>query len=436
MSVHIPISILYENKLHPPLFTSKETTYSPSFQIHAYRFGDGDTIYVPYWFARINKLLPYAITTPYTAGNPPWILTSQLRDDQTPVMTEHMNNLNTTHCSVLALRPGAGKTVLAISTLANLQRRFMILVHRVNLIHQWAARFKQHSTANIAIIQPKHIKNLPDIINNMKIDGFIMMAANVPKCHDIHPNCWEYANIGVVIADEVHLFATRSLSQSLTYFTPEYVVALSATPYRYDGMDGIIKVFFGIRFIHRKLEMEYDVYKVNTGIRIKMQKRGSTLDWSGILDIQAGLVRRNRLIVSITKWILEQDSNRRILILSKRKEQCQALYDEIVPFVKDTLAYMGTIQTIPDNCRVLIGIVSKCGVGMDKDLDTLIMGCDSVSYYEQYIGRVFRSDKTRAWIFDLVDENIILEKHYEQRRLVYENSGATIHNVPAELFRP
>jgi hypothetical protein len=78
-------------------------------------------------------------------------------------------------------------------------------------------------------------------------------------------------------------------------------------------------------------------------------------------------------------------------------------------------------------CRVLIGTTSKAGVGFDHDkLDALILASDLEDYFIQYLGRVFRRLDVTPIVFDLVDENSILKRHFATRKAVYLESGGKI----------
>ena len=57
-----------------------------------------------------------------------------------------------------------------------------------------------------------------------------------------------FKNIGCVIADEIHLLATKVLSRCFFYVYPRYLIGLSATPYRPDGMDDLLYSFFGKKY--------------------------------------------------------------------------------------------------------------------------------------------------------------------------------------------
>ena len=71
--------------------------------------------------------------------------------------------------------------------------------------------------------------------------------------------------------------------------------------------------------------------------------------------------------------------------------------------------------------------VQKAGVGFDHPrLNSLILASDVEEYFIQYLGRVMRTEKVEPFIFDLVDDNPILKKHYYTRRKIYLEHGGII----------
>ena len=52
-----------------------------------------------------------------------------------------------------------------------------------------------------------------------------------------------FSKIGFVIIDEIHAIMAESLSESMFYVSPRYLLGLSATPTRPDGMDGLLDWF-------------------------------------------------------------------------------------------------------------------------------------------------------------------------------------------------
>ena len=64
----------------------------------------------------------------------------------------------------------------------------------------------------------------------------------------------------------------ESLSRCLQYIYPRYLIGLSATPYRPDGLNDLLTIYFGNYKIVRKLYCPHSVYRVNTGFTPKVEK--------------------------------------------------------------------------------------------------------------------------------------------------------------------
>ena len=79
-----------------------------------------------------------------------------------------------------------------------------------------------------------------------------------------------FLKIGFVIVDEIHAIMAESLSECMYYTSPRYLLGLSATPTRPDGMDGLLDFYFGKdNKIIRELYHEHIVYKVETGLEFE-----------------------------------------------------------------------------------------------------------------------------------------------------------------------
>jgi superfamily II DNA or RNA helicase len=79
-----------------------------------------------------------------------------------------------------------------------------------------------------------------------------------------------FEGIGLVICDEVHLLVAETLSRSLQYLCPRYLIGLSATPYRLDGLNILLDLYFGEDKIIREmglLELDIKSFKYAKYIR-------------------------------------------------------------------------------------------------------------------------------------------------------------------------
>lgn len=336
-----------------------------------------------------------------------------LREEQKVVRNEVLDILNSTHSVIVSTHVGFGKSILATYFAYKIQMKTLIVVNRIVLLNQWIDTLKQF------IQDPKICILKPSKVVDWDCDFFIVNAINLPKLGYM-------PEIGLVIVDELHLIVSKVLSTAFQYLTPSYFIGLSATPYRSDGMDVIINLYFGTRRVDRQLQRAHHVYKINTGFVPTVNKQpNGKVDWNDILNQQSVDPTRNDLIIQIIT-----NNSYNFLVLCKRVEQIQILESKLqhkgIQVValygsKQPEAYSGTDQI------VLIGTIQKLGTGFDAPyLNALIVASDVENYWIQYLGRVFRKRDTVPVIFDLVDNYSILKKHYKTREQTYLKHGGIL----------
>jgi superfamily II DNA or RNA helicase len=204
------------------------------------------------------------------------------------------------------------------------------------------------------------------------------------------------------------------------------MIGLSATPYRTDGLDKLIDLYFGKTRFHRPLKMEHIVYKLETSFTpLTRTNRNGELDWNYILDQQCHHEKRNRMIVSICKLFPE----RHILILCKRVKQAEEILGIALEEHLSATSLIGSNNEFSKDAHVLIATVQKAGVGFSHDiLDMLVLASDVEEYYIQYLGRVARRPDVLPIVIDIVDQNRTLKNHFRTRKKVYEEIGGSLHS--------
>jgi superfamily II DNA or RNA helicase len=413
---------------------------------------DKNIAFIPFSMARSHNLpLPSRDKFPVLSST----FDGTLRDSQMVVRREAIDLLEKNHSVIISCFTGFGKTIGAINLACKLRLKTLIVVTRVVLMNQWEEsilKFCNSTNKSIPIVE---------IVSSSSKDDYVMCdfaIINAINIHKMEPGFLE--SFGTVIVDEVHLVMARKTFQSLLHLTPRYLIALSATSYRSDGLDALFSIFFGKEKIIRELHRDHTIYRVNTLFKpqVKYAINGK-MDWNALLEDQASNEERNRLIVNIVK----ENSSRTFLILVKRIKQGEWLALEIEKelekmFGKKELSmedkmekcdinpqiskvkekkkgnhskYVATLfgsnQEFDKSCKVLIGTSAKIGTGFDFDrLDTLLLAADVRDYYIQFIGRIMRRDDVKPVIFDLVDNNKTLFKHYTERLNVYKKHGGTV----------
>lgn len=316
-------------------------------------------------------------------------------------------------------------TATTINLSTKVKLKVLVIVNRLILVKQWKEAINQFCPgATIHLLQPKDTKKEPF---PQHFDFYIVNAINVHKF-----TRQQLSFIGFVVVDECHLIMSEVLSQCMWRLEPKYLIGLSASPYRMDGLDKMMEVYFGPNKVIRDVKREHIVYKISTNFipESKMTRFGK-IDWNALINNICSNTERNELIIKIVKKYPE----RYFLLLTKRIEQANMLADMLD---KDEIEYdklYGVHTYIKSDKHVLIGTTGKCGVGFDAPkLDTLIVCCDMVNYYIQILGRVMRNKSSKAWVFDLVDNHPTLLKHYYERVKVYKENGGTIEKISTLSF--
>ena len=382
--------------------------------LYAYMIDNNDIVSLPFYYALNTFSIKTRKKSEFKSNSKSFV--GILRNEQKIVVSECISDLNKFNTSVLSLYTGFGKTIMSIKISSMIKLKTLVIVNKLILITQWRDSILKFSPdSNVKLMTDKSY----EIDDDNDYDYYIINAINIVK-YDIKT----FQNIGLVIVDELHLILAESLSRCLHYLSPKYLLGLSATPYRKDGLNKLIEIYFGTKPIIRTMNREHVVYKVYTGFKPTMEKSDDgKIIWGSILKQQADNEERNNLIVNIVRNF----KDRKFLILVKRVEHGRTLLRKLQMYNEYVTSLLGNEQTFDKKARILVGTTSKCSTGFDhSSLDSLILASDIQDYFIQALGRVFRTKDVIPIIFDIVDDNPILMKHYKTREIVYKDCGGDV----------
>ncbi len=340
----------------------------------------------------------------------------ELLPRQKEIVDETLDILHRTNTCLLCLHTGFGKTIFALWIASQFGMKVLVLCHRKIIMDQWieaARKYLPEVTCGIFNPGKSTAENLPTIC--------IANTINITKVdHDF------FKGFGTVIVDEVHTICTEQFSKSLTRVFPNYLIGLSATPFRSDGMDRLIELYMGPEMVCKKMQRFFHVYKFETHFQPEVRRLpDGGLDWNSVLESQATSKSRNKQICELVRFFC----NRTILVLVKRKDHAIALQKMLWKWLprSDVGIFLGTMKNANYDCRVLIGTVSKSGTGFDHPkLDMLIAAADVEENFMQYLGRVFRRDDTCPIYIDVVDDMSVLKTHSATRLKVCKEAGGIV----------
>jgi len=417
MSIKVPISHLSDTQIEtinkdltirliPPKggFGGCITKYVSPFEMV------GNVVYLPFSYA-VKK---HHLRRPKRESFRQMELVFQgtLRPLQQQVKDEALRCLNKSGSALLSLYTGGGKTRTGLYIAHIIKLVTLIIVNKIVLLNQWEKSIKE-------VLPDAKVQKLKvGVVVNMEADFYIVNAINLSKFGRV------FEHVGLIIVDETHLIMAEVLSQSLQYVQPRYLIGLSATPYRPDGLNVLLDLYYGSEnYIERKLFKAHTAYIVKTGFKPPMKKtEQGRINWGVILDAQSKSKERNELIVRLLC-----DVPRNFLVLVKRVEQGNYLVKRLEEEKQSVTSLLGSNQVFDSNARILVGTGQKIGTGFDHpSLDALLLAGDVMEYYIQVLGRVFRREDVVPLVFDLVDDNPILMRHFKNRRVVYEEHGGKV----------
>lgn len=344
--------------------------------------------------------------------------TGQLRPEQLTIQSEAIDHLNTRGSILIAVYPGGGKTITSLSMCGRIGLKTMILVNRLVLIDQWEKSIRGFFSDDVRIQVLRSKMEL-----DPKADFYIMNAMNVGK---MERSLMTFREIGTVIVDECHMMITQVFIRALLFFSPRYMIGLSATPYRPDGLDTLLDLYFGKERIVRRLYRKHTVYLFETPLKIDGTVReDGSLDWNSVLQAQMTHAGRNECIGRLVSFFPQ----RNILILCKRVQQIDTLHAIISQYTSCTTLKGNEVEFDAD-ARVLVASIQKVGTGFSHDrLDMLILACDTEEYFLQYLGRVFRRPDVVPIVIDIVDKHPVLRRHSRTRQKIYTECGGSLYNL-------
>uniref|UniRef100_A0A6C0LXL2 Helicase ATP-binding domain-containing protein n=1 Tax=viral metagenome TaxID=1070528 RepID=A0A6C0LXL2_9ZZZZ len=346
--------------------------------------------------------------------------------DQDVVARAALDMLRRNHSCLLSLFTGFGKSITAIKIACDLGLKTLVLCKQKELCAQWKDEIERFTSLSVQTL----VKGSKNLELDASADIYICGIVKAINAHAHNPNIFN--SVGTLIVDECHNIMATEFSKALMCFHPKYLIGLSATPDRADGLDKLFVPFFGKRsdYIVREEVKVFTVVKYLTGFvpDIRQNYKGM-LDWTNVIGSLATNPQRQRLIADIA----HSYPNECIAIISKRKEELHGVaqiltdtYHEHVEFFIESMKK----ADLSSDFRILLTTRQKAGEGFnDMRLTMLILTTDSKDV-RQNEGRV-RNDQNV--VVDLVDAFPTFEKHWELRAKWYRKRGATIITKGAKL---
>ncbi|MBF0257598.1 MAG: DEAD/DEAH box helicase [Desulfamplus sp.] len=336
---------------------------------------------------------------------------------------------------VLSAGTGSGKTVIALSVIAIRRQPTLVVVHSIELMHQWLERIENFlgiPSDEIGLIGGGKYKTGKKITVGL----YQSVRKNMEELNPL---------FGHLVVDECHKCPSKTFTEAVSGFCAKYRLGLTATAFRRDGLGVLIYMTLG--------EQRYQIEKaplVKTGDISEAEVVCRPTEFNTSLDAS---VEYSRVIRELT---LDEARNRLIcndiadkgrvgiqLVLTDRREHAMLMHDLLKH--QYNLSSRVLTGTTPKSERdiivnelnqgkitTLIATGQLIGEGFDMPELTSLFLVTPIKFKGrliQYIGRVLRPapEKTMAVIYDYIDVNVGILKNSATVRLdTYIQEGIAV----------
>jgi superfamily II DNA or RNA helicase len=326
---------------------------------------------------------------------------------------------------------GSGKTVMGLFMIAHRQQPALVVVHTKDLAYQW-------------VEQITHFLNIPEpqiglIGSGKKQIGDAITVALVQSLY----RCADAVSkrVGHIIVDECHRTPSRTFTDAVTEFDAQFMLGLSATPFRRDNLSNLI--FWHLGDVHHSVDkslliqeghvLEAEIILRETDFEPYHDPVNSYSKMLLELTMDDG---RNHLIAAdVVKEV--QKGEGVCLVLSDRKRHCETLVsllrykhrikaDLLTGDLSNEQRQHVLHRVKTGQVLVVVATGQLVGEGFDcPDLTTLFLATPIrfSGRVLQYLGRVLRpaADKKSARVYDYVDVKVgVLRSAAKHRQKVYK----------------
>lgn len=346
---------------------------------------------------------------------------------------------------VLVAPPGAGKTVMACAAIARRRTPTLILVHRKQLLDQWSDRLQKFLGLS---------KNEIHVLGKARYpDAPVALGMFPTLARSEFPEAL-LAKYGHVIIDECHHVPAASFEAAMKRCAASYILGLTATPNRKDGLQKIL--FLQCGPIRHRIDLDHSEEQSRTvfvrEFSLRLPAENDRLPIHQIWEhlIQSG--ERNRAIASDVASAFEEQ--RFCALLSDRKEHLNAIESLLREKLPEESIYridgstnqklrtaiLGNLRSKASEGRpfALLATASLLGEGFDMpELDTLFLAMP-ISFKGrliQYAGRLhrFSEKKKSVRIYDYVEpDHPLTAQMYRKRTAAYREMGYSIQIVGSD----
>lgn len=328
-------------------------------------------------------------------------------------------------------------TVMGIKIITELKKKTLIIVHKEFLLQQWIERINQFiPNARVGKIQGEII----DIDDKDIVIGMLQSLSMKKYPTSI------FQQFGLTIIDECHHIAAQVFSNALFQIVTKYMLGLSATMKRKDGLSFAFKMFIGDVVYKKERECTNNVtikgiyYQTNDEnfSKVEYNYRGQ-VHYALMIKKLCEFNRRSEFILKILQDSLKHAPEQQFIILAHNKNVLKYLYDAIKHRDFATVGYyIGGMKQkdlkLTETKKIIIATYAMAEEALDiKSLTSLLMVTPK-SDVRQAVGRILRKKQTDALVFDIIDMHGLFQRQWTKRCTWYRKQKFTILSIDSNNY--
>lgn len=346
---------------------------------------------------------------------------------------------------IISVPCGFGKTIMGLYIACQLKKKTMFISHKDFLNQQFIDTVKAFSpNANIGIIKQSKV----DVENK----DFIIASLQSLSMRDYDINI--FSDIGFIIIDEVHHTGAQVFCRAFKKLHTPIILGLSATLNRKDGMRKVFEYYIGgsVYTMKKKEFTEVEVqihkyYEPNVEYSAVKQMWNGKENIAAMINNICAFKPRTNYIISVLESIIKKDPERRILILSERRNLLKDIETLIIEkniLNKDYGYYVGGMKQDDLNKssekQIILATYQLASEGFNVPSLNTVIFASPISDIQQSIGRILRErPEDRKYIplcIDILDEfSVFKRKGYTRTRFYNTNKYNISYYQDNELIQ-
>ncbi|MGB7086435.1 MAG: DNA repair helicase XPB [Phormidesmis sp.] len=340
---------------------------------------------------------------------------------------------------VIVLPCGAGKTMVGMAAMADIQQKTLILTSSLTSVHQWQQELLDKTTLTE--------EQLAEYSGQKKATGPVTLATyqiltyRASQDDDfLHLGLFDQQAWGLIIYDEVHLLPAP-VFRITAQLQARRRLGLTATLIREDGREGDVFTLIGPKRYDvpwRELEGQGFIAAADcTEIRVAQTEERQMEYATAARRYQFRIAAENPLKLDVVQALLEKEKGHRVLIIGEYLDQLNAIAQQVdLPLITGKTSQKKRDQLYADfrSGEVSGLILSRVGnFALDlPDADVLIQVSGKYGSRQeeaQRLGRILRpkQDGRSAQFYTLVSLRTCEEEFAQHRKLFLTEQGYRYH---------